>query len=204
MTVFHFYTFGAGHRSRQRPQIPLRLKFTVRVSATRIKTLISSAEIERRTLELAQEVARAYGEEKPLLVGILKGCVFFLSDLARALGEGYPFDFMAVSSYEGGASSGSVKINMDLATDIRGRHVLIVEDIVDTGRTLSSVIELLRTRDPASIKVVALLFKPQSYQGSHPIEFIGFTIPSAFVVGYGMDLNEEFRNLPYVGIVEEV
>lgn len=176
----------------------------MRVSAAKIKTLISSAEIEKRTTELAYEIGQAYGDEKPLLVGILKGCIFFLSDLARSLGEGYPIDFMAVSSYDGDSSSGSVKINMDLATDIRGRYVLIVEDIVDTGRTLSSVIELLRTRDPASIQVVTLMFKPQSYQGRHAIEFIGFTIPSAFVVGYGMDLSEEFRNLPYVGIVEEM
>jgi hypoxanthine phosphoribosyltransferase len=176
----------------------------VRVSAARIKTLISSSEIDRRIQELAVEIAKAYGDEKPLLVGVLKGSVFFLSDLARALGEGYPMDFMAVSSYSADESSGSVKINMDLGSDIRGRHVLLVEDIVDTGTTLTSLINLLQTREPASIRVVTLLFKPQSYRGEHGIEFVGFPVPANFVVGYGMDLNEEFRNLPYVGIVERL
>ena len=93
---------------------------------------------------------------------------------------------------------------MDLASDIRGRHVLIVEDIVDTGMTLSALLDMLRTREPASLRVVTLLFKPQAYKGDHPIEFIGFSIPSDFVVGYGMDLDEDFRNLPYVGIVESL
>lgn len=176
----------------------------MRVSGARIKTLISSAEIDSRILELAKEISTQYGEEKPLLVGVLKGSVFFLSDLARALGDGYPIDFLAVSSYDGTESRGSVKINMDLASDIRGRHVLIVEDIVDTGMTLSALLDMLRTREPASLRVVTLLFKPQAYKGDHPIEFIGFSIPSDFVVGYGMDLNEDFRNLPYVGIVESL
>jgi hypoxanthine phosphoribosyltransferase len=167
-----------------------------------IKVLFTAERIAIRISELADEIRVAYGEDKPVLVSVLKGSIFFLADLARALGEGYAMDFMAVSSYKGSKSSGEIKINMDLATPIEGRNVLLVEDIVDTGVTLNSLADILEARRPASLKVVSLLFKPEAYVGARSIDFIGFRIPPHFVVGYGMDIDEDFRNLPYVGIVQ--
>lgn len=152
--------------------------------------------------KMAREIEQSYPNEKPLLVAVLKGSVFFLADLARELGAGYPMDFMAVSSYKGQQTTGNVQIKLDLAADIHDRHVLIVEDIVDTGLTLSSLIRHLETRNPKSIKVAALLFKKEAYQGDCDINFVGFEIPKLFVVGYGMDLDGEYRNLSYVGIFE--
>lgn len=167
-----------------------------------IRPFLPADEIRGKVADMAREIEAAYPEERPLLVAVLKGSVFFLADLARELGAGYPMDFMAVSSYKAQQSTGNVQIKLDLAADIQDRHVLIVEDIVDTGLTLASLIRHLETRRPKSIKVAALLFKKDAYRGDTTINFVGFEIPKLFVVGYGMDLDGEYRNLPYVGIFE--
>lgn len=164
-----------------------------------VETLISEDEIREKVSELAELINNDYAGNPPLLVGILKGCIYFLADLSRQLHGHCAIDFMAIESYDGESSTGAVKIRMDLATNIEGRDVLIVEDIVDTGMTLSYVAELLMSRKPRSLRVVTLLFKPGSFKGSCKPDFIGFEIPNEFVVGYGMDLGEEYRNLKFVG-----
>ncbi len=171
------------------------------MSGYSIKPYISAEEIDQKVSQLANLISESYGDQKPIIVAVLKGSIFFLADLARELGNGFHMDFMAASSYKGKESSGNVQIRLDLATDVHGKDVLIVEDIVDTGLTLSSIIRHLETRNPKSIKVVSLLFKKDAYQGTADIDFVGFEIPNVFVVGYGMDLDGEFRNLPYIGLI---
>lgn len=161
--------------------------------------ILSEGQIQRRTAELAAEIKQEYSGKNVLLVAVLKGSIVFLSDLMRQLGKGFPIDFMAVSSYKGEHSSGAVEIRLDLATSIEGLNVLIVEDIVDTGLTLDYLLEMLRARRPESVRVAALLFKPEAFKGKGMPDYVGFNIPNEFVVGYGMDLDEEWRNLPYVG-----
>ena len=135
-----------------------------------------------------------------LLVGILKGSVFFLCDLARQLRSPVTIDFLQVSSYgEGTRSSGNVRVVRDLSTDVAGRNVVVVEDVVDTGRTLEKIVAMLRDRGPATLRVCALLRKP----GAPPVDYVGFEIEDRFVVGYGLDVAERYRNLPYVAAVEE-
>ncbi|HET6645144.1 MAG TPA: hypoxanthine phosphoribosyltransferase [Fimbriimonadales bacterium] len=164
-----------------------------------VEPFLAEEEIAARLAELAAEIRGAYGDSRPLLVGILKGSFVFLADLGRELGPEYPVDFMAVASYDGASSSGAPEIRLDLRTEIRGRDVLIVEDIVDSGNTLRYLLQALREREPRSIRVVTLLFKPASFQGSERPAFIGFEIPPDFVVGYGMDLDEKWRNLKHIG-----
>ena len=165
----------------------------------RVDTLIDAESIAVRVRELAQQIKKDYAGRSPLLVAVLKGSVVFLSDLMRQLGDGFPIDFMAVTSYNGQASTGAVEIRLDLGTNVEGRDVLIVEDIVDTGLTLQYLLGVLRARGPASVKVVALLFKREACKAEESPDYVGFEIPSDFVVGYGMDLDEEHRNLPFVG-----
>lgn len=165
----------------------------------RLETIIAEDEIREKVTELAELINAEYGDNPPLLIGVLKGCIYFLSDLSRQLNGHCAIDFMAVESYDGESSTGAVKIRLDLAANIEGRDVLIVEDIVDTGMTLSYLVELLMGRNPRSLKVVTLLFKPGSFKGSYKPDYIGFEIPNDFVVGYGMDLGEEYRNLKFVG-----
>lgn len=170
-----------------------------------LDVLISESQIREKVEELAQ-ILRAETEEGqvPLLVGVLKGSVHFLSDLSRALGIDHELDFIQVSSYHGGkSSSGVVQIRKDLDTNIEGRNVYLVEDIVDTGATLSHLRELLGTRKPHSLKVVALLSKLESRHIEVEVEHIGFEIPNEFVVGYGLDYGERFRNLPYIAILRD-
>ena len=164
-----------------------------------VEPLLLQDEIAARVAELAVEIRLAYGDARPLLVGILKGSFVFLADLGRELGPEYPVDFMAVASYDGSSSTGAVEIRLDLRTEIRGRDVLIVEDIIDSGNTLRYLLQTLRARKPRSIRVVTLLFKPAAFQGSEQPDFVGFGIPPVFVVGYGMDLDEKWRNLKHVG-----
>jgi hypoxanthine phosphoribosyltransferase len=164
-----------------------------------IEVLISEDEIQMKVREIAERVRRDFDGRSPLLIGVLKGCVYFLSDLSRELGDQCTMDFMAVESYEGDTSTGAVKIRMDLGTNIEGRDVLIVEDIVDTGMTLAYLVDLFEARRPKSLKVASLLFKPGSFKGSYKPDYIGFEIPNDFVVGYGMDLGEEYRNLRFIG-----
>lgn len=168
-----------------------------------LETLITQDQLKARVRELAEEIRRAYPNQKPLLVAVLKGAVIFLADLMRELGPGFPVDFMAIRTYEGKEPSGAVEIRLDLGVDIKEKDVLLVEDVVDTGSTLSYLWNLLKTRKPRSLRVVTLLLKHQVYTGEVPIDFVGFTIPNVFVVGYGLDLDEEWRNLPYLAMVKE-
>ncbi len=167
------------------------------------EVILSESEIRKRIEELGAQIASDYEGELPLLVCILKGGTMFLSDLLRALPIPVEIDFMSVSSYHGETeSSGVVRVLLDLEISIEGRHVLIVEDIIDTGRTLAHILELLETRDPASIKICTLMDKPAHRELAIPLDYVGFEIPDRFVVGYGLDYAEVYRNLPYVGVLK--
>jgi hypoxanthine phosphoribosyltransferase len=164
--------------------------------------LVQRDELEHRVRELAAEISRDYADKELLLVGVLKGAVFFLADLMRHLEVVCEVDFMAVSSYGASTdSSGVVRILKDLDAPIEGRDVLIVEDIVDSGLTLSYLFRMLRARGPASLEVCALLTKPQRREIDLPIRYVGFEIPNRFAIGYGLDYAERFRNLPYVAVL---
>jgi len=168
-----------------------------------IKPYLSEIQIASRVKTLGQELTEQYAGKKPILVGVLKGGVVFMADLARAIDADLELDFLAVSSYGGGTtSSGVVRITHDLTKNIEGRHVLLVEDIVDTGHTLRFLLDHLARRKPASLKMVALLDKPTRREADVAADWIGFEIPDEFVVGYGLDLDGLYRNLPYVGIYE--
>ncbi|HEY0866741.1 MAG TPA: hypoxanthine phosphoribosyltransferase [Fimbriimonas sp.] len=166
--------------------------------------LISEEVLQDKVTELAERIDQEIGEEPVLLVGILKGSLHFLSDLARRLKCETSIDFMQTSSYgTGKTSTGVVQIRKDLDINIEGLNVLLVEDIVDSGQTLSHLRELLATRRPKSLRVVALLSKPEARTVPTPVEYIGFEIPNEFVVGYGLDYAERYRNLPYIAILSE-
>jgi hypoxanthine phosphoribosyltransferase len=166
--------------------------------------LISEADIQRRVGELATAISREYeGAGEITLIAVLKGAFIFLADLSRRLAVPRRIEFMALSSYEDGSThSGAVRLVMDLRESIEGRHVLVVEDIVDTGRTLHYLIDLLRTRDPASVRTCALVRKKDRHEVEVAIDYLGFDIPDVWVVGYGLDYDEQYRSLPYIGVVE--
>jgi hypoxanthine phosphoribosyltransferase len=172
------------------------------------RVIISEEQIREKTAELAKQVSADYADvaDGLLLVCVLKGAVMFMADFARALGRHGPsteLEFMAVSSYgQGTSSSGVVRILKDLDRDISGRHVIIVEDIVDSGLTLSWLMKYLQSRSPASVEVVALFRKPDAVKVTVPVRYVGFEIPSEFVVGYGLDFAERYRELPYVGVLK--
>jgi len=167
------------------------------------RTLIGQAELTAGIDRLAAELDRDQAGRPALLVGILKGSIFFLCDLAKRLKTPVELDFLQVSSYGTGTkSSGNVQLVRDLSTDVAGREVIIVEDIVDTGRTLKKIVEILSTRHPRSVKICALLKKRIRGNESIPIDYLGFTIDDHFVVGYGLDFAEAYRNLPFIGILE--
>jgi hypoxanthine phosphoribosyltransferase len=164
--------------------------------------LVQRDELAHRIKELAEEVSRDYEGRSLLLIGVLKGAVFFLADLMRHLEIDCELDFMAVSSYGASTdSSGVVRILKDLDASIEGRDVLIVEDIVDSGLTLSYLFRMLRARNPASLEVCALLTKPARREIDLPIRYVGFEIPNRFAIGYGLDFGERYRNLPYVAVL---
>jgi hypoxanthine phosphoribosyltransferase len=161
--------------------------------------LITEDRIAAKIAELARRISADYADRELLLVGVLKGAVMLMSDLARALTRPVTLEFMAVSSYGSAtSSSGIVRILKDLDRDISGQHVLVVEDIVDSGLTLSWLLKNLRTRQPASLEVMALLRKPDAIKVDVPVKYVGFDIPNEFVVGYGLDYAERYRDLPYV------
>lgn len=166
------------------------------------KILITEEEIRVRLRELGQQLTEDYKDKNPIFVGILQGVVVFFGNMIQQIPVYCQTDFMCVSSYSGTESSGQLLIKKDLSADIRGRHVVILEDIVDTGHTLCKVLELLRSREPASIKICALLDKPERRENPVTIDYVGFTIPNEFVVGYGLDYNEQYRNLPFVGVLK--
>jgi hypoxanthine phosphoribosyltransferase len=164
------------------------------------EVLISEDRLQAKIQELAARVDTDYAGESLLLVGVLKGAVMVMADLARALHLPVAMDWMAVSSYGSGTkSSGVVRILKDLDADIMGRHVLIVEDIVDSGLTLSWLVSNLLSRGPASLEICALLRKPEAVRTDIDVKYIGFDIPNEFVIGYGLDYDERYRNLPFVG-----
>ena len=162
--------------------------------------VVSAEQIHVRTAELANQIDADYGDREPLLVGVLKGAVMFMSDLARSLERPSTMEFMAVSSYGSATTtSGVVRILKDLDRDIAGQHVLIVEDIIDSGLTLSWLRKNLAARGPASIEIVTLLRKPDAVKVELAVKYVGFEIPNEFVVGYGLDYAERYRDLPYIG-----
>jgi hypoxanthine phosphoribosyltransferase len=164
--------------------------------------LIGEEELQTRIRELGAELSVEYAGREVLLVGVLKGAVFFMADLMRSLTIPCEIDFMAISSYGASTdSSGVVRILKDLDINIEGRHVLVVEDIVDSGLTLSYLMRNLESREPASLEVCALLTKPTRREIDVPVRYIGFEIPNRFVIGYGLDFAERYRNLPYVGVL---
>jgi hypoxanthine phosphoribosyltransferase len=166
--------------------------------------LIPESELQARVEQLGAEISRDYQGKDLMLVCILRGGVMFLADLMRALSVPHTVDFMAVSSYGAGVRSatGQVRISLDLTISVENRNVLIVEDIIDSGFTLASVLELLSARRPQSLKVCTLLDKAERRETEVPIAYCGFVIPNKFVFGYGLDLDEYYRNLPFVGVVQ--
>ena len=165
--------------------------------------LIEPDRLQQRVTELGAEISRDYRDQDLLLICILRGGVMFLTDLMRAITIPHTVDFMAVASYGAGArdSVGQVRITLDLTASIEGRDVLLVEDIIDSGNTIASVLEFLGTRRPRTLRVCALLDKAERRQAVVPIHYRGFSIPDKFVFGYGLDLDEYYRNLPFIGVV---
>lgn len=166
------------------------------------RILLTQEQLHRREAELGQELATRYRDKRPLFLGILRGVVIFYADMVRRIPIPCDFDFLSVSSYCGTTSTGTVKIDLDTRFDIAGRDVVILEDILDTGRTLKAVMELLQRRNPASLRICTLLDKPDRRLADISADWVGFTIPNEFVVGYGLDYNDLYRNLPYVGILK--
>ncbi len=166
--------------------------------------LITSEQLQARIVELGKQISADYADKDLLLVCILKGGVLFLTDLMRHITVPHAIDFMAVTSYGAGSreSTGAVRILMDLETDILGRHVLLVEDIIDSGHTLDYITRVLRARQPASLRICTLLDKAERRQVDVKLDYVGFVIPNRFVFGYGLDLDETYRNLPFVGVVK--
>jgi hypoxanthine phosphoribosyltransferase len=168
------------------------------------ETLIDAERLQARIRELGREISEDYAGRELLLVGVLKGAVFFMADLMRAIRVPCEIDFMAISSYGASTdSSGVVRILKDLDINIEGRHVLVVEDIIDSGLTLSYLVRNLEAREPASLEICALLTKPERREIDVPVRYTGFEIPNRFVIGYGLDFAERYRNLPYVGVLDE-
>ena len=166
--------------------------------------LIDEAALHARIAELGAAITRDYEGREPLLVGVLKGAIFFMADLMRSIDIPCEVDFMAISSYGAGIdSSGVVRILKDLDVSIEGRNVLVVEDIVDSGLTLSYLLRNLEAREPASLEVCALLTKPERRENDVACRYVGFEIPNRFVIGYGLDFAERYRNLPFVGVLRD-
>jgi hypoxanthine phosphoribosyltransferase len=167
------------------------------------EVLIDRDVLQQRIQELGEQISTDYAGRDLLLIGVLKGAVFFMADLMRNLTIPCEIDFMAISSYgDSTDSSGVVRILKDLDINIEGRDVLIVEDIIDSGLTLSYLMRNLEAREPASLEICSLLTKPERREAEVPVRYIGFEIPNRFVIGYGLDFAERYRNLPYVGILD--
>jgi hypoxanthine phosphoribosyltransferase len=170
-----------------------------------VRVLISEEELRAKVTELGQAITRDYAGSELTLVGVLKGSFLFMADLCRHIELPLTCDFLGLSSYHGRTrTSGVIRITSDLNQPVEGRHVLVVEDIVDTGLTMEYLLENLRTRLPKSLKVCSLLHKPERKQVETPIDYLGFTVPNEFVVGYGLDYMGRYRNLRFVGVMENV
>ena len=168
------------------------------------KVLITEQQLKDRIRELGEELSREYEGKNPIIIGVLKGVVVFYADMVRQITVPCQFDFMWVSSYHGTESTGKMDVKRDISTDIKGRHVLILEDIFDTGNSLNFTYNHLLSKEPASLKICTLLDKPEGRNPQVTLEadYTGFKIPNEFVVGYGLDFNEYYRNLPYVGVLK--
>lgn len=173
--------------------------------AETIKVLVPEEEVNQRIAELGRQISEAYAGKEVHLICVLKGGVFFMCELAKRITVPVSMDFMSVSSYgDGTSSSGVVRIAKDLDQSIEGKDVLIVEDIIDSGRTLSYLMEMLKKRNPNSLHLCTLLDKPERRVVDVKVDYVGFNIPDEFVVGYGLDYAQKYRNLPYIGVVEGV
>jgi len=169
-----------------------------------ISVLISEQELQQKVKELGAKITEDYKDKNLLLIGVLRGGVIFMSDLMRSIELPIEIDFMQVSSYGSGTvSSGNVKILKDTETSVEGRDVLIAEDILDTGTTLHSLVELIKKRGASSVKICTILNKPARRKVRLDAEYVGFNIPDKFVVGYGLDYDQKYRNLPFVGVIED-
>ena len=166
------------------------------------RVLITREELERHVARIGAQISEDYAGKDPIFVGVLKGCFIFMADLMRHVDIDCSMDFMAVSSYSGTTSTGAVKINKDLSEIIEGRHLILVEDILDSGVTLNYLKNYLMVRKPASIAVATLMDKPARRKADIYADYSCFEIPDAFVVGYGLDYNEKYRNLPYIGVLK--
>ena len=166
------------------------------------RVLISAEEIERHVAEIGKQISIDFEGKDPIFVGVLKGCFIFMADLMRHVSINCSMDFMAVSSYRGTTSTGAVKINKDLNENIEGRHIILVEDILDSGITLNYLKIYRLVRNPASITIATLMDKPARRKADVYANYSCFEIPDAFVVGYGLDYNERYRNLPYIGVLK--
>lgn len=168
------------------------------------RILLTEEQIKEKVTELGKILAEEYKDKNPVVVGVLKGVVIFYADMIRAMGIPCQMDFMCVSSYRGTESTGRTQVSKDLSCDIHGRHVLILEDIFDTGNSLEFIVGHLKNKGPASLKICTLLDKPDRRKPGVTVQadYTGFVIPNEFVVGYGLDFNEGYRNLPYVGILK--
>ena len=174
------------------------------VSQPQLKILISHDEIAKAVDRLAREIERDYQDKQPLLIGVLKGSFMFMADLIRQLDLLLELDFIRLSSYGAAReSSGKVRIIQGVKTPVKGRNVLVVEDIVDTGITTSFLLEYLKKKQPASLKLCTLTDKPSRRRVPVPIDYRGFTVPNKFIVGYGLDFNQKFRNLPHIYTLED-
>ena len=168
------------------------------------EVLITEEQLQTRIRELGQILTEEYADKDPVIVGVLKGVVIFYADMIRQIKVPCQMDFMWISSYEGTDSTGNMIVRKDISSDIKGRHVLILEDIYDTGNSLTFVHEHLMSKEPASLKICTLLDKPSRRKEGVTLQadYVGFEVPNAFVVGYGLDFNEHYRNLPYVGVLK--
>ena len=166
------------------------------------EVLISEEELQAAVKKIGDQISKDFEGKDPIFVGVLKGCWIFMADLMRYVSINCSVDFMSVSSYSGTSSTGAVKITKDLSEDIEGRHVIIVEDILDSGVTLNYLKNYLMVRNPASITIATLMDKPARRKADVYADYFCFEVPDAFVVGYGLDYNERYRNLPYIGVLK--
>lgn len=174
------------------------------IMADKIKVLISEEEVDKKIRELGAQISKDYEGKSIHLICVLKGGIYITCELSKRITVPVSLDFMSVSSYgDGTESSGRVKIVKDLDDSIEGKDVLIVEDIIDSGRTLRNLVDLLGSRNPKSIKICTLLDKPERRVTDVPVDYVGFNIPDEFVIGYGLDYAQKYRNLPYIGVVEQ-
>jgi len=165
--------------------------------------LVTGEQITKRSEELGKLISEDYAGKELTLVGLLKGSVPFLAELSKYITIDVYFDYMDVSSYDGVTSSGNIVVETDLSHDIKGKHILIVEDILDTGKTLATIKPLLLDRGAASVEIATLLLKLSAYEKPITAKYVGFEVPDAFVIGFGLDYNQKYRNLPYVGVLKE-